>query len=225
MRMVSGWMRRTSWSSARPVPSGSAVSATTTSIGSRATMARASLRQETSKRRWASWSRLLWNASALRASPATISTVRLEMAMRMVSSVPSRCMRSSGGPGGTGRAMPAGSSVPLRVHSWDLGCAGPCDAIGGGAMPEPRMRESPVAESRTPTVVYVDPDRAQLRLFEAQFGDRFRLTLSSSAAGAARPGARRGARGGAARRSRIRGASCSRRARRPRRHRAAPGGP
>ena len=48
-------------------------------------------------------------------------------------------------------------------------------------MPEPRMRESPVAESRMPTVVYVDPDRAQLRLFEAEFGDRYRLTLSSSA--------------------------------------------
>ena len=30
-------------------------------------------------------------------------------------------------------------------------------------------------------MVYVDADPGQLRLFEAQFGDRFRLTLSSSA--------------------------------------------
>ncbi|HEY1333888.1 MAG TPA: hypothetical protein VGF31_06505, partial [Myxococcaceae bacterium] len=43
------------------------------------------------------------------------------------------------------------------------------------------MRESPSAESRTPSVVYVDADPRQLRLFEAQFGDRFRLTVSSSA--------------------------------------------
>jgi len=43
------------------------------------------------------------------------------------------------------------------------------------------MRELPAAESRTPSVVYVDADRAQLRLFEAEFGDRFQLTLSSSA--------------------------------------------
>jgi len=43
------------------------------------------------------------------------------------------------------------------------------------------MRDSPATESRTPSVVYVDADRGQLRLFEAQFGDRFRLTLSSSA--------------------------------------------
>ena len=35
-------------------------------------------------------------------------------------------------------------------------------------------------ESRTPSVVYVDADLAQLRLFEAEFGERFRLTLSSS---------------------------------------------
>jgi two-component system, NtrC family, sensor kinase len=48
-------------------------------------------------------------------------------------------------------------------------------------MPGPRMRESPAAESRTPSVVYVDADRTQLRLFEAEFGGRFRLTLSSSA--------------------------------------------
>jgi two-component system, NtrC family, sensor kinase len=48
-------------------------------------------------------------------------------------------------------------------------------------MPVPRMRESPVAETRTPSVVYVDADRTQLRLFEAEFGGRFRLTLSSSA--------------------------------------------
>jgi signal transduction histidine kinase len=43
------------------------------------------------------------------------------------------------------------------------------------------MRELPAAESRTPSVVYVDADLAQLRLFEAEFGERFRLTLSSSA--------------------------------------------
>jgi two-component system, NtrC family, sensor kinase len=48
-------------------------------------------------------------------------------------------------------------------------------------MPGPRMRESPAAESRTLTVAYVDADRAQLRLFETEFGGRFRLTLSSSA--------------------------------------------
>jgi two-component system, NtrC family, sensor kinase len=48
-------------------------------------------------------------------------------------------------------------------------------------MPVPRMRECPDAESRTPSVVYVDADRTQLRLFEAEFGGRFRLTLSSSA--------------------------------------------
>jgi C4-dicarboxylate-specific signal transduction histidine kinase len=43
------------------------------------------------------------------------------------------------------------------------------------------MRESVPAETRTPSVVYVDGDPGQLRLFETQFGDRFRLTLSSSA--------------------------------------------
>jgi signal transduction histidine kinase len=43
------------------------------------------------------------------------------------------------------------------------------------------MRELPAAESRTPSVVYVDADLAQLRLFEAEFGERFRLTLSPSA--------------------------------------------
>jgi len=43
------------------------------------------------------------------------------------------------------------------------------------------MRESPAAASRTPSVVYVDSDLGQLRFFEAEFGDRFRLTLSSSA--------------------------------------------
>ena len=43
------------------------------------------------------------------------------------------------------------------------------------------MRDLPGAESRTPSVVYVDADLAQLRLFEAEFGGRFRLTLSSSA--------------------------------------------
>jgi hypothetical protein len=41
------------------------------------------------------------------------------------------------------------------------------------------MRESPPAESRTPTVVYVDADPGQLRLFEAQFGRRYRVTLSA----------------------------------------------
>jgi len=41
---------------------------------------------------------------------------------------------------------------------------------------EPRL-----TESRTPSVVYVDGDPRQLRLFEAEFGDRFRLTLSASA--------------------------------------------
>jgi hypothetical protein len=43
------------------------------------------------------------------------------------------------------------------------------------------MRDLPAAESRTPSVVYVDADVAQRRLFEAEFGERFRLTLSSSA--------------------------------------------
>jgi len=43
-----------------------------------------------------------------------------------------------------------------------------------------RMRESPPTESRTPSVVYVDADTRQLRLFEAEFGERFRLTLSAS---------------------------------------------
>jgi signal transduction histidine kinase len=43
------------------------------------------------------------------------------------------------------------------------------------------VRESLPAESRTPSVVYVDGDARQLRLFEAEFGDRFRLTLSASA--------------------------------------------
>lgn len=44
-----------------------------------------------------------------------------------------------------------------------------------------RVRESPPTESRSPSVVYVDADARQLRLFEAEFGDRFRLTLSASA--------------------------------------------
>ena len=48
-------------------------------------------------------------------------------------------------------------------------------------MPGARMRESVPAETRTPSVAYVDGDPGQLRLFETQFGDRFRLTLSSSA--------------------------------------------
>lgn len=46
-------------------------------------------------------------------------------------------------------------------------------------MPEP-MRQRSAAQSRTPTVAYVDADPGQLRLFDAQFGRRFRLTLSSS---------------------------------------------
>ena len=46
-------------------------------------------------------------------------------------------------------------------------------------MPE-RMRQPCIARSRTPSVVYVDADPGELRLFEAQFGTRFRLTLSSS---------------------------------------------
>ena len=44
-------------------------------------------------------------------------------------------------------------------------------------MPEPRMRDPASPESRTPAVAYVDADRAQLRLFESQFGDRFRPYL------------------------------------------------
>lgn len=42
------------------------------------------------------------------------------------------------------------------------------------------MGEPTGAEGRTPAVAYVDADPGQLRLFEAQFGARFRLTLSSS---------------------------------------------
>jgi two-component system NtrC family sensor kinase len=41
------------------------------------------------------------------------------------------------------------------------------------------MREAPPAESRIPTVVYVDADPGQLRLFEAQFGMRYQVTLSA----------------------------------------------
>ena len=47
-------------------------------------------------------------------------------------------------------------------------------------MPEAWMREPASTESRTPAVAYVDADRGQLRLFESQFGDRFRLSLASS---------------------------------------------
>ncbi|HZJ56110.1 MAG TPA: hypothetical protein VFD38_18355, partial [Myxococcaceae bacterium] len=47
-------------------------------------------------------------------------------------------------------------------------------------MPLVGMRECPAADSRTPTIAYVDADPRQLRLFEAQFGARFRLALSSS---------------------------------------------
>jgi signal transduction histidine kinase len=47
-------------------------------------------------------------------------------------------------------------------------------------MPESRMRDPASTESRTPAVAYVDADRGQLRLFESQFGDRFRLSLASS---------------------------------------------
>ncbi|HET6981063.1 MAG TPA: hybrid sensor histidine kinase/response regulator [Myxococcaceae bacterium] len=42
------------------------------------------------------------------------------------------------------------------------------------------MRDPASTESRTPAVAYVDADRGQLRLFESQFGDRFRLSLASS---------------------------------------------
>ncbi len=47
-------------------------------------------------------------------------------------------------------------------------------------MPGALMRESPPAESPAPTVVYVDADPGQLRLFETQFGRRYRVTLSAS---------------------------------------------
>ena len=42
------------------------------------------------------------------------------------------------------------------------------------------MRESAPTESRVPMVVYVDADPRQLRLFEAQFGRLYRMTLSAS---------------------------------------------
>jgi two-component system, NtrC family, sensor kinase len=42
------------------------------------------------------------------------------------------------------------------------------------------MRDPASTETRTPAVAYVDADRGQLRLFESQFGDRFRLSLASS---------------------------------------------
>lgn len=45
------------------------------------------------------------------------------------------------------------------------------------------MTEPSLIESRTPAVVYVDPDRGQRRLFEVQFGARFRVTVAGSATG------------------------------------------
>lgn len=48
-------------------------------------------------------------------------------------------------------------------------------------MPGASMAAQSLDESRTPAVVYVDDDPGHLRLFEAQFGDRFRLRLASSA--------------------------------------------
>lgn len=45
------------------------------------------------------------------------------------------------------------------------------------------MREPLLAESRTPAVAYVDSDPGQRRLFEVQFGTRFRVTVASSADG------------------------------------------
>ena len=47
-------------------------------------------------------------------------------------------------------------------------------------MPIARMLESPPRESRSPAVVYVDADPGELKLFEAQFGERFRVSLSPS---------------------------------------------
>src|SRR5215471_17664172 len=47
-------------------------------------------------------------------------------------------------------------------------------------MPVPRMIEPQPRESRSPAVVYVDADPGELRLFEAQFGGRFRVSLSPS---------------------------------------------
>jgi signal transduction histidine kinase len=45
------------------------------------------------------------------------------------------------------------------------------------------MTEPSLIESRTPAVVYVDADRGQRRLFEVQFGARFRVTVAASATG------------------------------------------
>jgi len=45
------------------------------------------------------------------------------------------------------------------------------------------MTEPSLIESRTPAVVYVDADRGQRRLFEVQFGERFRVTVAASATG------------------------------------------
>ena len=45
------------------------------------------------------------------------------------------------------------------------------------------MAEQSFDESRIPAVVYVDADPGELRLFEAQFGERFRVSLASSADG------------------------------------------
>jgi two-component system, NtrC family, sensor kinase len=43
------------------------------------------------------------------------------------------------------------------------------------------MPVSPGSEGRSPAVVYVDADPGQLRLFDSQFSERFRVTLCSSA--------------------------------------------
>ena len=47
-------------------------------------------------------------------------------------------------------------------------------------MPVARMLESPPRDTRPPAVVYVDADPDELRLFETQFGERFRVSLSPS---------------------------------------------
>ncbi|MGZ6134014.1 MAG: sensor histidine kinase [Myxococcaceae bacterium] len=50
-------------------------------------------------------------------------------------------------------------------------------------MPAHPMAGLSFDESRIPAVVYVDADPGQLRRFEAQFGERFRVSLASSADG------------------------------------------
>src|SRR5262249_6659348 len=81
-----------------------------------------------------------------------------------------------------GPGMPLPSSMSSGGPTWDMGPAGPCATLGGGAMPRAMAESSPL-ETRAPTVVYVDSDAGQLRRFESQFGGRFRVRLSARGEG------------------------------------------